>query len=139
MVQSVQRAARLRTAVFKILNRWYGISGQPPSCRSITGGHCSCFAADVTARNRNHSNHGNVRMGPSPQRPTISRVTQHRAALTAPSLSDEPIERLAHLGAHRVAPGVPRVADDDQLRVGPSTGKFPGRAEWTAQVEAAVN
>jgi hypothetical protein len=55
------------------------------------------------------------------------------------SLPGEPVERAAHLLSHRVTAGMPRVADDDQLRVGPGAGELPGGAEWAAQVEAAVD
>ena len=35
--------------------------------------------------------------------------------------------------------GMPRIADNDELRVGPGAGEFPGGSERGAYVEAAVD
>src|SRR5262245_15864218 len=55
------------------------------------------------------------------------------------SSSGEAVERAQLPVTHRIAAGMPGVADDDQFRVGPDAGQRPRGVERSAQVEAAVD
>ena len=51
----------------------------------------------------------------------------------------EPLSGGKRLRPHRVAAGMPRVADDDELRVGPGARELKGGRDGRAEVKAAVD